>query len=430
MIKPPVCMILAGGKGTRLNALAWHRAKPAVPFAGIYRLIDFTLSNATNSGIMRIGVLTQYLPLSLMEHIGTGTSWDMSARTRVCRILPPAQGATAKDWYKGTAHAVAINKDFIDWGGEKEILILSGDHIYQMDYSPLIQFHRENKASLTIATMPVSPCEASRFGIAVIDDKNRVVEFQEKPLYPKGHLGSMGIYVADRDVVIDQMLDLIARGKTDIGADLVPALVAQGGVFAFPFEGYWRDVGTLESYWNCSMDLLCSEEKPIDLHCWNIRTNMETTGLSFQPPTGFFRNSEVTSSLISQGCRIQGRVHRSILSPGVIVEKGAEVVDSVLLDNVIVKKNCRVFRVIADKHVVINEGSELMPSATDSHNAMFPDHLYSGITLLGTRSMVPANTKMKGNCLVYPDTKAGDWITNILQAGITITPKTENDIWM
>ncbi|MGB3977090.1 MAG: sugar phosphate nucleotidyltransferase [bacterium] len=427
MVKPPVCMILAGGRGTRLNALAWHRAKPAVPFGGIYRLIDFTLSNAMNSGIMRIGVLTQYLPLSLMGHIGTGISWDMSARTRECRILPPAQGATAKDWYKGTAHAIAVNKDFIDRGGEKDILILSGDHIYQMDYGPLIQFHRENKARFTIATMPVLPSEASRFGIAVIDAKNRVLEFQEKPLCPKGNLGSMGIYVADRDVVLEQMSFLVAGGKTDIGADLVPRLVSQGGVFAFPFKGYWRDVGTLESYWDSSMDLLCSEEKRIDLHRWNIRTNMEATGLSLQPPARFSKCSQVTNSFISQGCQINGRVHHSILSPGVIVEKGAEVVDSVLLDDVIVKKNCRVFRVIADKYATIGERSELIPSEADSPNTMFPNHLYNGITLLGTRSVVPADSKMKGNCLVYPDIKVSDWATNILQAGETISSKTEKD---
>jgi glucose-1-phosphate adenylyltransferase len=428
MAIPPVCMILAGGKGTRLNALAWHRAKPAVPFAGIHRLIDFTLSNAMNSGIMRIGVLTQYLPLSLMDHIGTGVSWDMSARTRECRILPPAQGASAKDWYKGTAHAVAINKDFIYQGNEKDVLILSGDHIYHMDYRPLIQFHRKKKASFTIATMKVPPGDASRFGIAVTDSENRIIEFQEKPQYPKGNLGSMGIYVADRDIVLQEMTARISEGKTDIGADLVPSLVSKGKVFAFPFEGYWRDVGTLDSYWDCSMDFAGSSQIKIDLLRWNMRTNMEASGLSLQPPARFEKTARVTCSLVSQGCHINGRVHRSILSPGVVVEKGAEIVESILLDNTIVGSNCRVFRTIADKSSVIGSGSELISSHTDAPNRLFPEHLISGIILLGTRSTVPSKTLIKGNCLVYPDVQTGDWTTRCLEAGETVKPHESDDI--
>ncbi len=308
------------------------------PFAGIFRLIDFTLSNSANSGLMRTGVLTQYLPLSLMDHIGTGSSWDMSARTRECKILPPMEGASAKDWYQGTAHAIAMNRDFIYRGDEKEILILSGDHIYHMDYRPMIQFHRKKKAVFTIATMTVPQQDAHRFGIAVTDSENRIVEFQEKPEHPKSTTGSMGIYVADRDKVLQQMKNLIRDGKTDIGAHLVPSLIPDRGVFAFPFEGYWRDVGTLDSYWDCSMDLLCPESNGIDLSRWNMRTNMESTGLSLRTPSRLEVSADVSQSLISQGCRIAGRIHRSILSPGVIVEKGAEVIDSIVFDNAIISE--------------------------------------------------------------------------------------------
>jgi glucose-1-phosphate adenylyltransferase len=420
MAIPPVCMILAGGKGTRLNALAWQRAKPAVPFAGIYRLIDFTLSNAMNSGIMRIGVLTQYRPLSLMEHIGTGSSWDLSARTRMCRILPPAEGVSAKDWYKGTAHAILMNKDFVYQGDEKDVLILSGDHIYHMDYRPMIQFHQQRKSVFTIATMSVPLREASRFGIAVTDSENRVVEFQEKPQIPKNNLGSMGIYLADRDVVMKMIMELEKEGKNDIGAHLVPALVPEGRVYAFPFDGYWRDVGTLESYWQSSMDFLYPERNNVDMHRWNMRTNMETTELCLRPPARFDKSAFVTQSLISQGCRINGKVYRSILSPGVFVGRGAEVTDSIILDDTIIEGNCRVHHTIADKNVHIYKNAELFPTDSNTPNELFPEHLTSGLILLGKDSRIPEETKIGSNCLVHPCVKNTDWTCKELNPGGTI----------
>ncbi|MBN1879385.1 glucose-1-phosphate adenylyltransferase [bacterium] len=419
---PPVCMILAGGQGSRLNALAWHRAKPAVPFAGIFRLIDFTLSNSSNSGLMRTGILTQYLPLSLMDHIGTGSSWDMSARTRDCRILPPTEGVTAKDWYQGTAHAIAMNSDFVYQGNEKEILILSGDHIYHMDYRPMIQFHRDKKAIFTIATMPVAPEEAHRFGIAVTDSNNRILEFQEKPSSPKSTTGSMGIYVADRDVVLTRMKHLILKGKTDIGAHLVPSLIGEGNVYAFPFDGYWRDVGTLDSYWECSMDLLSPETSGVDLVRWNMRTNMEASGLSLRAPSRFGDCARVTESMIAQGCRIDGRVHRSVLSPGVKIGARAEVVDCVIFDDTIIGEGAQIYRAIIDKNVSIGSGARIGPTGNDVRNQLFPDHLGSGLTLLGTRSVVPAGASIAGNCLVYPNTVQSDWSHETLMSGQTLRP--------
>ncbi|HPQ39190.1 MAG TPA: sugar phosphate nucleotidyltransferase, partial [bacterium] len=373
---PPVCMILAGGQGSRLNALAWHRAKPAVPFAGIHRLIDFTLSNAANSGLMRVGILTQYLPLSLMDHIGTGGSWDMSARTRECRILPPNEGASAKDWYLGTAHAIAMNEDFIRQGREKEMLILSGDHIYHMDYRGMIDFHRRKQADFTVATMPVPLSDAHRFGIAITDTDNRIVDFQEKPSEPRGTLGSMGIYIAESDAVIGRIRELIQDGKTDIGGDLVPSLIEDSRVFAYPFQGYWRDVGTLDSYWDCSMDLIYPQTSGLGISTWNMRTNLYASKHHERAPTVFGTRAIVSDSFISQGCRIEGRVVRSVLSPGVSVEKDAVVVDSVLFDDTRVGEGSLLRRTITDKASTIGRNVRIEPGPEDPVNSEFSKHLY------------------------------------------------------
>lgn len=420
MNTPPVCMILAGGQGSRLNALAWHRAKPAVPFAGIHRLIDFTLSNSANSGLMRVGVLTQYLPMSLMDHIGTGESWDLSARTRECRILPPAEGASAKDWYLGTAHAISVNADFARRGFEKEMMILSGDHIYHMDYRRMIQFHREKEADFTIATMPVPLEEANRFGIAVTDSNHRIIDFQEKPTEPKGTLGSMGIYIANRDLVLSRIDELVSEGKTDIGGNLVPSLIADSRVFAFPFDGYWRDVGTLDSYWDCSMNLLAPGQSGLDLKHWNMRTNLFTSEVCDRAPAQFGTKAEVAESFISQGCLIKGRVHRSILSPGVVVEEGAEVIDSILLHDTVVRQGAKIRKTIADKHVSIGAGVQIVPGSDDAVNTKFPDHLTSGLVLLGNRAVVPEKASLGGNSLVHPGATIDDWSQTVLEPGGTI----------
>jgi len=417
---PPVCMILAGGQGSRLNAMAWHRAKPAVPFAGIHRLIDFTLSNSANSGLMRVGVLTQYLPMSLMDHIGTGESWDLYARTRECRILPPTEGASAKDWYQGTAHAIAMNAEFARNGDEKEMMILSGDHIYHMDYREMIRFHREKEADFTIATMPVPLEDASRFGIAVTDDDNRIIEFQEKPSEPRGNLGSMGIYIANRDLTLGRINELIADGLIDIGGNLVPSLIEDSRVFAFPFKGYWQDVGTLHSYWDCSMDLLNPQQSGLNLKKWNARTNLSTAEICDRAPTRFGTKANVMNSYVSQGCIVNGQVKRSILSPGVIVEEGAEVVDSILLHDTHIGKNVMVKKTITDKAVTIGAGSFLSPGTNDIANQDFPDHLNSGLILVGNRAYVPEHTCVEGNCLVYPGVEDIDWKNSKLKTGHTV----------
>ena len=420
MTLPPVCMILAGGKGTRLNALAWFRAKPAVPFGGIHRLIDFTVSNSSNSGIHRIGVLTQYLPLSLMEHIGDGSSWDMAARTRVIKILPPQEGAHAKDWYQGTAHAIHQNLDFMTQGAEQEVLILSGDHIYHMDYRAMLEFHRAKKSHFTIATLPVSLEEARRFGIAVTDPDFRIIDFQEKPNVPKNNLGSMGIYIADRQTLIEQLDAIISRGETDIGANLVPGMIHTHRVYAFPFDGYWRDVGTLDSYWEASMDLLDPAVRGLNLGDWNVRTNPVCSELLRRSPVKIGSSARVEKSFVSAGCHIEGSVIRSILSPGVHIARGAEVRDSIIFHDCIIGRSSRIQRVIADKQVHIGENVSIWWDDELADNRDFPDHFKMGLSLLGKHSVIPDEVSMGRHCLVYPEMKESRWHDSRLPSGTVI----------
>ena len=421
MALPPVCVLLAGGQGTRLNALAWHRAKPAVPMAGIYRLIDFTLSNAANSGILRNGILTQYQPLALMDHIGDGFSWDMSGRVREIKILPPHEGANAKDWYLGTAHAVYMNLDFIMRGQEDEVLILSGDHIYHMDYRNMVDFHRKKQADLTIATLPVTREEASRFGIAVTDNSHRIIEFQEKPSNPKSLIGSMGVYIFNRAVLVEQLRSIMERGKTDIGGDLVPSMIQSHQVFAYPFKGYWRDVGTLESYWKSNMDVLRPDETGLDPMAWSIRTNLVMSGLFESGPANIGPGASVANSYISQGCKIDGSITNSILSPGVIVESGAQVEDSILFHNVLVGSGTHLRKVIADKSCRIGKNGQIGLDMHQIHpNKLYPNHLNTGITLLGRDASIPAECRIGRNCLISPGTSLTAWDDLIIPSGETV----------
>ncbi len=403
MILPPVCLILAGGQGTRLNALAWKRAKPAVPFGGIYRLIDFTLSNSSNSGIQRVGVLTQYLPLSLMDHIGDGSSWDMSGRLREIKVLPPQEGAKAKDWYLGTAHAVYKNLDFIRSGPEENVLILSGDHIYYMNYRKMMNFHESNNADLTIATLTVPLRDAHRFGIAVTDPDHRIIDFREKPEKPRSRLGSMGIYIIKRNVLIERLTRLIKENKMDIGSHLIPSLIHSHRVFAFPFQGYWRDVGTLDSYWRSNMDFL-EQEQAANLLSWNIRTNLSASALLDRAPAQFGPDAVVEKSFVSQGCVVNGTVRRSLLGPGVRVRAGAVVSDSILFRDNSVGRDTRVSRIICDKNVHISEEVQIGLSTDQTHNKQFPGHLNTGLTLIGENNHIPPGSEIGCNCLIYPDT--------------------------
>ncbi len=417
-IKDTLVLLLAGGVGSRLNVLVQTRAKPAVHFGGLYRIIDFSLSNVMNSGLTQIGVLTQYKPLSLMKHLGGGEAWDFTGRTRFVKILPPRTGSHDSDWYKGTADAVRRNIDFIKAHPSKEIVILSGDHIYQMDFDHMIRFHRQKKADITVGMMVVPMDQIHQFGTGITDEHGQIKEWEEKPEVPRTDLASMGIYVFDTQY----LLDLLAEDpeEIDFGFHLVPKAVARDRVFAYPFEGYWRDVGTIQAYWEANMDLL-RDDSGITPEEWGIRPNTEEQGrLADRCPARFVSGSSVHNSLISAGCIIEGEVVNSILSPGVIVKAGARVSDSVITADCIIGEGAQVDLAILDKRVVVGENAKVGCGDKSEVNKQYPKHLYTGITLLGKMSEVPADARIGRNCIVNPMCVAADFPSLIIVSGTTL----------
>ena len=401
-----LAFLLAGGVGSRLNILVRKRAKPAVPFGGIYRIIDFTLSNAANSDLSCVAVLTQYKPLSLMDHIGDGSPWDLSGRTREVRILPPKTGEKDWDWYKGTADAVRQNLDFLLGRPSKEVLILSGDHVYHMDYRKLISFHREREAQVTVAMMPVPWEETHHFGIAITDEEDRIVDWEEKPAKARSNLASMGVYVFDTSYLVDVLQRV---REEDFGMHILPQALKEARVFAYRFEGYWRDVGTLEAYFQANMDLL-RPDSGLDPEAWGTMTNVMPHGLSYDwPPAQVLCTGEVEESVVSPGCLIGGRVRRSVLSPGVVVEEGAEIEDCVIMHGSYVARGARLKRVILDKNVFVGEGAQVGFGDPKNINRKFPKHLFSGLTVIGKGAYVPGGSRVGTNCAVYPEVRVEDW---------------------
>lgn len=410
-------MLLAGGVGSRLSILGHERAKPAVPFGGVYRIIDFTLSNAMNSGLNTVGVLTQYNPLSLMEHIGTGAPWDFIGRTRGAKILPPRTGQKDYDWYKGTADAVRQNIDFIESNAPERVLILSGDHIYKMDYSLLIDFHVTNEANLTIGMMTVPLEETIHFGIAITGKNNRIVDWEEKPKNARNNLASMGIYVFNTEYLLHV---LRSREEHDFGKNIIPAAIENDPVFAYPFEGYWRDVGTLEAYWKANMDLL-NADSALNLADWAVHTNVEEEGrLGDRPPTFFSTKSVVRNSVISPGCVIEGRVENSILAPGVFVAEGASVVDSVVMHDSRIQAGAQIEKSILDKLVKVGENSVVGAGSTHVANKEKPAYLSNGMVVVGKDTEIPAGFKIGKNSILHPKLTAEDYAGSDIPPGETI----------
>lgn len=394
-------LLLAGGIGSRLNILVGHRAKPAVPFGGLYRIIDFALSNVMNSDLTRVGVLTQYKPLSLMRHIGTGEAWDFSGRTRGVKILPPRTGEKDSDWYRGTADAIRQNIDFIEANPSEQVVILSGDHIYNMDFDAMIQYHRHKKADVTIGMMVVPKSEIHQFGAGIVDNENRIIDWEEKPETPRTNLASMGIYVFDTKY----LLKALAGDKKDIdfGMHIIPRAIVEDRVFAYPFYGYWRDVGTIQSYWQTNMDVI-RPGSGITPEKWGIRPNPEAEGRPMdRAPARFFSGCMVQSSMVSAGSIIEGTVINSVLSPGVVVQKNAIVRDSVIFEDSIVGEGAVVDLAICDKKVRIGAGSSVGKGESLQHaNHEYPGHLYTGITLVGKKAQLPSGMSIGRNCIVRP----------------------------
>lgn len=392
-------LLLAGGIGSRLNLLVGRRAKPAVPFGGIYRIIDFSLSNVMNSGLTRVGVLTQYKPLSLMAHIGDGSAWDFTGRTRGVKILPPRTGEQASDWYKGTADAIRQNIDFILANPSEQVVVLSGDHIYRMDFDAMISYHQHKRADITIGMMVVPKSEIHQFGAGIIDNENRIVDWEEKPKVPRTNLASMGIYVFDTQYLLRTLER--DRSEVDFGMDIIPRAINEDRVFAYPFYGYWRDVGTIQSYWETNMDII-RENSGISPEEWEIRPNPEYGGRPMdRAPARFMPGSKVSSSLVSAGCIIEGTVINSVLSPGVWVKKGAMVSNSVIFEDCVLGEQATIDLAILDKRVQVGRGAVLGHGDNLTVvNKQYPKHLYTGISLVGKEARIPAEARIGRNCIV------------------------------
>jgi glucose-1-phosphate adenylyltransferase len=412
-------LLLAGGVGSRLNILVKTRAKPSVPFAGLYRIIDFSLSNVMNSGMKKVGVLTQYKPLSLMRHLATGEAWDFTGRSRGVKILPPSTGFRDSDWYKGTADAIRQNLSFIKAHPADELLVLSGDHIYQMDLDAMIQFHRQKSADITIGMMVVPESQIHQFGAGITDDEGRIVEWEEKPKVPRTNLASMGIYVFNTDY----LLTLLAEDKDmiDFGIHLIPKAITRDNVFAYPFEGYWRDVGTIQAYWEANMDLL-KDNPEITPEAWGIRPNPESEQfVTDRIPARFSAGSKVKRSMVSAGCVIEGEVINSVLSPGVKVGKGCRISDSIILHDCVVEEGATVDLTIMDKRVKVGKGAVIGVGENKKvPNSKYPDHLYTGISLVGKEADIPAETIIGRNCIINPWRKQKDFTAKVLQDGETL----------
>ena len=356
--KECVAMLLAGGQGSRLYTLTEKTAKPAVLFGGKYRIIDFPMSNCVNSGIDTVGVLTQYQPMVLNEYIGNGQPWDLDRLNGGVMVLPPYQGKNGADWYKGTANAIYQNMQFINRYDPDYVLILSGDHIYKMDYAKMLDAHKKSGADCTIAVLNVPLDQASRFGIMNTDETGRIVEFEEKPKHPKSTKASMGIYIFTKNILEEYLTkdDADPESAKDFGKNVIPAMLNDGRkMVAYPFEGYWKDVGTLTSLWEANMDLLGTNPE-FDLHTKDWRIYSRNNNL---PPHFISETATVKNSLITEGCDIRGTVINSVLSNGVTVEEGAVVRDSVLMTDVTVKAGARVEYSIIDSDTVICENASV-----------------------------------------------------------------------
>ena len=415
--------ILAGGVGSRLCLLSERRAKPAVPFGGKYRIIDFTLSNCVNSGIFDIGVLTQYRPTSLNQHIGIGRPWDLDRTRGGVQLLQPAPGAAESDWYQGTADAIYQNLMHLKRRRADEVLILSGDHIYKMDYNVLFAFHRANRAALTVAVTEVPEKDVSQFGILETEPSGRVTAFKEKPRGPvTSRLASMGVYLFDREALIRWLVEdaAMANSTHDFGKDLLPRLVARGdSVYAYRFPDYWQDVGTLDSYYEANLAFL-GQTPPLDLHDpgWIIHTQSAD-----RPPVRFRGGAQVNHSMVTNGCVIAGSVENSVLFPGVVVQPGAVIRDSIVMHDTVVGPGAVLDRAIIDKEAVIGaearvgHGDELLP------NRACPEHLSSGLVVVGKKARLPEGITIGRNARIGASVLESDFTSPVPAGGVVDGPE-------
>ncbi|MEG6615655.1 glucose-1-phosphate adenylyltransferase [Peptococcaceae bacterium 1198_IL3148] len=383
--KECVAMLLAGGQGSRLGVLTKNLAKPALPFGGKFRIIDFPLSNCYNSGIDTVGVLTQYQPLALNSYIGIGSPWDLDRKNGGVTLLPPFLKEKGGEWYKGTANAIYQNINYLDQYHPKYVLILSGDHIYKMDYSLMLNFHKHNTAEVTIAVIEVPWQEAGRFGILNTDDEGRIIDFEEKPKHPQSNLASMGIYMFNWPLLKEYLQEdeLDPHSSNDFGKNIIPKMINCGHrVYAFRFSGYWKDVGTVQSLWEANMDLLTDEPKlDLDDRKWRIFSVNPA-----HPPHFVAKSANISSSLVNEGCVIMGTVQHSVLFAGVSVGEGTIIKDSIIMPNVKIGSNVNIHKAIICEDTIIRDGCYIGKSATDE-----------GITIVGENIIIPNDTIIPSN---------------------------------
>ena len=390
-----LALIMAGGESKALSPLTAERSEAATPFAGKYRIIDFPLSNCVNSGIYNVGVLTQYRPRSLIEHIGVGKPWDLDRRIGGVRVLHPFMTSEGGDWQRGTADAVRGNLDFIAEQPVDVVLVLAGDHIYKMDYRPMLQIHQERDADMTVAVHSVSPHEVHRFGIVTVDADGTVGRFEEKPRRARSSLASMGIYVFRKSFLVEL---LSSSSENDFGREIMPKVIAQTKVAAYHFQGYWADVGTVQAYYEANMALLV-ETPALDLYDpeWVIHTRSEE-----RPAAEIGAEARVDGNLLCDGCRVYGQVIRSVIAPGVVVAPGAIVRDSILLTDTVVEAGAVVDRCILDKSVVVGAGARVGDGEDNTPNQSAPDRLNTGLTVVGLQARIPANAVVGRNVVIMP----------------------------
>ena len=411
--KEMIAMLLAGGQGSRLGVLTSKVAKPAVAFGAKYRIIDFPLSNCINSGVDTVGVLTQYQPLRLNSHIGIGIPWDLDRNIGGVTVLPPYEKLSNSEWYTGTANAIYQNLEYMESYHPEYVLILSGDHIYKMDYEIMLDSHKANNADVTIAVMPVPMEEAHRFGIMTTDDRGRIVKFEEKPENPKSNLASMGIYIFNWKTLKKALIDMAEQPALDFGKHVIPYCHRKGSsMFAYEFNGYWKDVGTLNSYWEANMELIdIVPEFNLYEEYWKIYTKSE-----IQPPQYFSSDSVVERSIIGEGTDIYGKVYNSVIGCGVTIGRDTVIRDSIIMNQTRIGDCCEINKAIVAEEVRIGNHVRL-GVGQEVENDTAP-HIYNhGITTVGERSVIPNDITVGKNSVIFGITTSVDYEQGCLPGG-------------
>lgn len=414
--KEMIAMLLAGGQGSRLGVLTSKVAKPAVAFGGKYRIIDFPLSNCINSGVDTVGVLTQYQPLRLNSHIGIGIPWDLDRNIGGVTVLPPYEKSLGSEWYTGTANAIYQNIEYMESYNPEYVLILSGDHIYKMDYEVMLEFHKSKGAEVTIAVMPVPMEEASRFGIMIADDKRRIVEFEEKPEHPRSNLASMGIYIFNWKTLKEALIAMADQPALDFGKHVIPYChKKEAPLYAYEFNGYWKDVGTLNSYWEANMELIdIVPEFNLYEEYWKIYTKSD-----IQPPQYIADDSVIEKCIIGEGSDIYGQVYNSVIGCGVTIGRGTVVRDSIIMNQACIGQGCEINKSIIAENSRVGNGVKL-GVGEERENDTAP-HIYNhGIVTVGEKSVIPDNISIGKNSVVFGITDTTDYENSMLESGKTL----------